>query len=163
MIVPHGQPPKNVEDEVAIGDDTTMVIQGVRHALHLAIVVANREATLDKVAEHGIEVKHTCFIVVNGLEFDHAPDLACGDTMLLGDVLKLTGDHAKDLGEDDTIHALPGRVIDGRGIREDVVGEIVVLQGEQNLIALAGIACRRRIQNSQDKGANDLYCTGLHV
>jgi hypothetical protein len=36
-------------------------------------------------------------------------------------------------------------VIDGRGIRENVVSEVIALLGEQNLIALVGIACRRRV------------------
>jgi hypothetical protein len=44
-----------------------------------------------------------------------------------------------------------------------VVGEFVALQGEKNLIAPPGVACRRRIQNSQDKRANVLYPTGLRV
>jgi hypothetical protein len=53
------------------------------------------------------------------------------------------------------IGVILGRVIDGRSVKEDVFGEFVALQ--QNLIAPVGIACRRRIQNSQDKRANDLY------
>jgi hypothetical protein len=55
--------------------------------------------------------------------------------MLLCDVMKLTDDRDVDLGDDDTLHVLPGRVIDGRGIRENVVSEVIALQGEQNLIA----------------------------
>jgi hypothetical protein len=79
---------------------------------------------------------------------NRAPDLVRGDILLLGDVLELTGDHADDLGEDDSLHVVPGRVIDGRSIGEDVVGKFVVLQGEQQLIASVGVACRGRIQNS---------------
>jgi hypothetical protein len=39
-------------------------------------------------------------------------------------------------------------VIDGRGIREDMVGEVIALQGEHNLTTLVCIDCRRRIHNS---------------
>jgi hypothetical protein len=82
------------------------------------------------------------------LVLDHAPDFSGGDAMLRGDVLKLASDRAEDLGEDATLHALPGTAINGRGIAEDVVGKVIALQGEQNLIVLAGMACRGRIQNS---------------
>jgi hypothetical protein len=47
--------------------------------------------------------------------------------MLLGDVLKLTGDRAKDPGEDNTLCTLPSKVVDGWGIREDGVGDAVGL------------------------------------
>jgi hypothetical protein len=105
-------------------------------------VAAHREVTLDKVVEHGIEVKHARFTIADELVLDRAPDLSRGNIVLLGDVLKLVDDHAEDTREDDALHVLPGRVIDGRGIREDMVGEVIVLEGEQNLIAPAGIACR---------------------
>jgi hypothetical protein len=130
MIIPLVQPPKNIEDEVAVRDGAAEVVQGVGHALHLVTVVAHREHTLDKVAEHGIEVKRVCFAVVDELVLDCAPDLVHGDAMLLGDVLKLTGDRAKDPGEDDSLHVIPGRDIDGRSVGEDVVGEFIALQGE---------------------------------
>jgi hypothetical protein len=106
MIVLLVQPLKNIEDEVAIKGYVVEVAQGVGHALHLATVVAYREVTLDEGAKHGIEVKHKHFIVVDELVLDHAPDLACGDVVLLCDVLKLIGDHTKDPGEDDALNAL---------------------------------------------------------
>jgi hypothetical protein len=61
-------------------------------------------------------VKCTRFAVADELVLDRAPNLACGDAVLLGNVMKLTGDRAKDPGADDTLHVLPSRVIDGRGI-----------------------------------------------
>jgi hypothetical protein len=78
--------------------------------------------------ERCVEVKCACFAVVNELMIDHKPDLACGDAMLLGDVLKLAGDRAEDLGEDDGLHAIPGRVVDRRSVREDVVNEFVAFR-----------------------------------
>jgi hypothetical protein len=54
------------------------------------------------------------FTVADELVLDLALDLVQGDAVLLGDVLKLAGDRADDPGEDDTLHAFPGRVIDGR-------------------------------------------------
>jgi hypothetical protein len=74
--------------------------------------------------------------------------LACGNTTLLGDFLKLTNDCAEDTREDDTLHMLPRRVVDGKSIRENVVGKVIALQGEQNLIAPVGVYYRRRVQNS---------------
>jgi hypothetical protein len=96
MIVALVQPSKNNEDEVAIRDGVAKVSQGVDHALHLVTVVAHREVTVDEVAECGIEVKHACFSVADELVLDHAPDLARGNAMLLGDVLKHTDDSAKE-------------------------------------------------------------------
>jgi hypothetical protein len=66
--------------------------------------------------EHGIEVKHAHFTVVDEPMLDHVPDLARGDAVLLGDVLKLADDRAKDLGEDYGLQATPGRVVDGRSV-----------------------------------------------
>jgi hypothetical protein len=40
---------------------------------------------------------------------------------------------------------LPSRVVDKRGIEKNVVGEVVVLQGEQNLIVPVGVAYKRGI------------------
>jgi hypothetical protein len=129
MIVPVVQPSKNIEDEVAVGDDAAEVNQGVGHALHLATVVAHREVALDEVAEHGVEVNHVCLVVADELVLDHAPDLALGDTVLIGNIHKLIGDRAKDPREDDTLHALTGRVTDVRGIIGDMFNEVLVLQG----------------------------------
>jgi hypothetical protein len=127
MIVPLVQPSKNVEDKVAVGDGVAKVGQGVGHALHLAIVDAHWEVVLDKVAKRSVEVKCAHFIVVDELVLNRKLDLARGDVMLLGNVLKLANDRAENPGEDDDLHALPGRIIDGRSIREDVVGEFIVL------------------------------------
>jgi hypothetical protein len=67
------------------------------------------------------------------------------DVALLSDVLKLTGDRTKDPGDDDTLHALPSRVVDGTDIGENVVGKVVAIQGEHNMIAPAGVSYRRRV------------------
>jgi hypothetical protein len=163
MIVPLVQPLKNIEDEVTVGYGTSKVAQGVGHTLHLATVVTHREVTLDEVMEHGVNMKRVRFIVADELILDCAPNLTRDDVVLLGNVLKFTGYHDEDLGADDTLHALPSRVIDRRGIGEDVVGEVIALQGEQNLIALAGVACRRRIHNSQNKRVTIMYPTDIHV
>jgi hypothetical protein len=92
-------------------------------------------------------VKHVRFVVVNELVLECDLDLACSDVALLDDVLKLIGDHTKDPGDDDALHALPSRIVDGRGIVENVVTEVAGLQGEQNLIAPVVVACRRMIYN----------------
>jgi hypothetical protein len=102
------------------------VDQGVSHALHLATVVTHREVTLHEVAERSVEVKHACFAIADELVLDHAPDLARGDAVLFGDVLKLVGDHANP-GVGNALHALPSRVVDRRGIREGVVSKVVAL------------------------------------
>jgi hypothetical protein len=88
-------------------------------------------------------------------------DLVCDDVVLLGNLLKLPGDRDEDLGEDDGLHAIPGRVVDGRRTGEDMVDGFVVPQGEQNLITPASVTCRREIQNSRDKRAIVMYSTCL--
>jgi hypothetical protein len=93
-------------------------------------VVTHREVTLDEVAECGVEVKYACFSVDDELVLDRALDLARGNAKLLDDVLKLGSDRAEDPGEDDSLHALPSKVVDERGIREDVICEVIALQNE---------------------------------
>jgi hypothetical protein len=127
MIVPLVQSPNNVKDEVVDRDGAAKVGQGVGHALHLATIVAHWEVALDEVAERGIEVKRTHFAAADELVLDRAPDLARGNAVLLGDVLKLADDRAEDPREDGGLYAAPGRVIDRRGIREDVVGKFIAL------------------------------------
>jgi hypothetical protein len=51
--------------------------------------------------ERGIEVKHTRFAIADELVLDRVPNLARVNVVLLGDVLKLTGDRAEDLVEDE--------------------------------------------------------------
>jgi hypothetical protein len=53
--------------------------------------------------------------------------LAHSDAALLGNVLKLTDDRTEDPENDDALNALPSWVIDGRGIGENVVGEVAAL------------------------------------
>jgi hypothetical protein len=72
-------------------------------------------------------VKHACFVVADEMVLYRAPNLAHDDVVLLGDVMNLAGDRAEDPGEDDTLHVLPSKVVVGRGIREDVIGEVIVL------------------------------------
>jgi hypothetical protein len=111
-------------------------------------VVAHREVALDEVVEHGVDIKHVCLAVADELVLEHEPDLACGDVVLLGDVLTLTGDRAEDLGDDDALHTLLSKDIDDKGIRENVVGEVIALQGQQHVISPVCVGCRRSVQNS---------------
>jgi hypothetical protein len=162
MIIPLVQISKNVEDEVVVGDHTTEIVEGVGHALHLAIVVTHREVTLDEVVQRGVKVKRTCLAVADELLIKSEPHLALGDNAitLIGIVLQLAGDRAKDPREDDYLHVPPRRIVSRGGIRENVVGEVIALQSEEDLIAPAGVACRR-VHNSRDKGADILYSAGL--
>jgi hypothetical protein len=114
IIIPLIQPLKNVEDKVAVKDHAVEVAEGVSHALHLAKVVTHWEVALDEFAECCIEVNHARFTVADQLVLDHEQDLVHGNAALLGDVLKLAVDRAKDLGDDDALHTLPRRVVDGR-------------------------------------------------
>jgi hypothetical protein len=93
-------------------------------------------------------MKGAHFTVSYELVLERVLDLAHCDITLVGDVLKVASDRAKDPRDGDALHVLPSRVVDGRGIRESMVGEVVAFQVERNLIAPAGIAWRRRIQNS---------------
>jgi hypothetical protein len=76
--------------------------------------------------ERGLELKHACFAVADELVLYRVPDLARGDVVVLGDVLKLVGDRAEYPGEDDDLHEVPGRVVEGWSIGENVIDEFVV-------------------------------------
>jgi hypothetical protein len=71
-------------------------------------------------------MKRTHLTVANELVLKRELDLARGDAMLLGDSLKLVDDRDEDPGE----NMVDGSGIDGRGIEENVVDEVVALQGE---------------------------------
>jgi hypothetical protein len=90
---------KDVEDEVVVRDHTADVVEGVSHSLYLVTVVTHREVTLDEVAERGVEVKCVHFAVVDEQVLEHEPNLVCGDTAHLGDILKLAGYRVEDLGD----------------------------------------------------------------
>jgi len=51
------EPAEDVEDQDAVLHGPAKVAKGVRHALHLAAEIANREVTLDKGAEARIETR----------------------------------------------------------------------------------------------------------
>jgi hypothetical protein len=90
-------------------------------------------------------MKRARLAVADELVLEREPDLARGDAVLLGNVLKLTTDHTEDSRDDGAFHVLPSRVVDKRGIKKNIVGEVVVLQGEQNLIVPVGVAYKRGI------------------
>jgi hypothetical protein len=78
---------------------------------------------------------------------DREPDLARGDAVLVGNVLMLISNCAEDPGDDDALHALPSRAVDRRGIRENVVGVVITLQGEHGSI----IASHRESRDGRDR------------
>jgi hypothetical protein len=75
-------------------------------------------------------MKGTRFTLAYELVLERVLYLAHCDITLVGDVLKVASDHAKDPRDDDALHVLPSRVIDGRGIRESMVSKVIVFQVE---------------------------------
>jgi hypothetical protein len=75
--------------------------------------------------EHDVKMKHVRLVVANELVLEHETNFVHGDVALLGKVMKLAGDRIEDPGDDDALHALPKSIIDGRGIKENVVDEVI--------------------------------------
>jgi hypothetical protein len=55
VSIPVTEPVKDIEDQDAVLHGPAKVVEGVRHALHPAVELANGEVTLDEGAEARIE------------------------------------------------------------------------------------------------------------
>jgi hypothetical protein len=163
MLIPLVQAAKNVEDEVPVSYRAVKIAKGVRHILHLAAVLSHREITLDEVAKHGIKVKGECLAIADELVFKRQPGLTRRDATFPGDVLKVDVEGAEDLGDDDAVHLLRGRIVGRRSVEEDVGVEFVALKGEHHLIAPTGVVRRRGVQNNANHVVDVLYpaCLGM--
>jgi hypothetical protein len=146
----------DVEDEGAIVDDLAKIPKGIRYSLHLAAVVVDGEIALDEDAKVGIEMESPSFAIAKLLRLNSEPGVASYLVVHADGLHELGGDHAEQPGEDDGIHAAPGRDIKVDRIRDDIRGEGVALEGEEDEVAPAVVVQRERIQDDEQV----LGCSG---
>jgi hypothetical protein len=83
------QPPKDVENEDPVINGCAEVSQTVNHGLELAIVLIDREVTLNKSAKSSIMVKSTVLTVTEKLVLDGEPEVARCATMFPDHLVKI--------------------------------------------------------------------------
>jgi hypothetical protein len=83
------QPPKDVENEDPVINGCAEVSQTVNHGLELAIVLIDREVTLNKSAKSSIMVKSTVLTVTKKLVLDGEPEVARCATMFPDHLVKI--------------------------------------------------------------------------
>ena len=116
-----------------IVDDLT---KGLGHALHLATIITDGEIALHENTELGVEAKCASFAITEELLLDGHAGAACSATRGASRLHQLRRECAQHSGQHDDIHA-PLGWRGGAGVREDMVGEGVPLEGKQNEIAPA--------------------------
>jgi hypothetical protein len=83
------QPPKDVEDEDPVINGCVEVSQTVNHGLELAIVLIDREVTMNKSVKHSIMVKSTVLTITEKLVLDDEPEVARRATMFPDHLVKI--------------------------------------------------------------------------
>jgi hypothetical protein len=86
------QPPKDVENEDPVFNGCVEVSQAVGHGLELAVVLIDREVTLNKSTKGNIKVKSALLTVIEKLVLDGEPEVACRAITFLDHLLKIRRD-----------------------------------------------------------------------
>jgi hypothetical protein len=120
------QPPKDVEDEDPVYNECTEVSQTIGHGLELAIVLIDREVTLNKSTKDSIKVKSMLLTVTEKLVLDDEPKVAHRATAFPNHLVKIRRDGVADPVEDDVVHPNPPRII-GRSVVCDMLDQGVAL------------------------------------
>jgi hypothetical protein len=120
------QPPKDVEDEDPVYNGCTKVSQTIGHGLELAIVLIDREVTLNKSTKDSIKVKSMLLTVTEKLVLDDEPKVARRVTAFPDHLVKIRRDGVADPVEDDVVHPNPPRII-GRSVVRDMLDQGVAL------------------------------------
>lgn len=94
--------------------------EGGHHAFHLAIILGDKEVSLNEGPKGSVEVESVSLTVAKKLFLDSNLVLTNNATTF-ADILQLTDDGPRDPGEDHTIHPPQGGDIDGRCVGKDVV------------------------------------------
>jgi hypothetical protein len=128
---------EDIENEGAVVNDLTEISKNVGHPLHLAAVVVHGEIALNEDAELGVEVKSSRLAVAEEPILDGEPRGARRVVVFAHAVHEVTGDRAEDPRQHDDVHAAPGGMSKVLRVGEDVAGEGVALQREENEIAPA--------------------------
>jgi hypothetical protein len=118
---------------------------------------------LDEVLELGVEVKSPRLLVSEELIFQGNLGLTGSTATLTDDVLKFDGDGSSHLGEDNTVHAISGRVLGEDGVAEDMINKGEALESEQYLITPSRDVGGGDFENNCHKGPDVLDACRLHV
>jgi hypothetical protein len=132
------QPPKDVEDEDPIFNRYAEVSQTIGHGLELAVVLIDREVTLNKSMKDSIKVKSTLLTVTEKLVFDGEPEVARRATAFPDHLVKIRRDGVADPVEDDVVHPNPPRIIGWR-VSRNVLDKGVALESLLHEITSAGV------------------------
>jgi hypothetical protein len=92
------QPPKDVEDEDPVFNGCAEVSQTVGHGLELAVVLIDREVTLNKSTKGSIKVKSTLLTVTEKLVLDGKPEVARRATAFSDHLMMIRRDGVADQG-----------------------------------------------------------------
>jgi hypothetical protein len=101
------QPPKDVEDEDPVFNGCAEVRQTVSHGLELAVVLIDREVTLNKSTKGSTKVKSMLLTVTEKLVLDGEPEVARRAPAFPDHLVKIHQDGVVDPVEDDAIHLNP--------------------------------------------------------
>jgi hypothetical protein len=156
------QATQHVQDDGTVVDDLSKITKGLSHPLHLATIVADGEIALHENMKLGVEAKCASFAIAEELLLDGQPGAVRSATRGASRLHQLGGECAQHPGQHNDIHAPPGWH-GGASVGEDMVGEGVLLEGEQNEIVLAIVVGRKGIQNHGHKGTQVLDTRRLRV
>jgi hypothetical protein len=149
----------DVQHENAVGD----IDIEVGEALHLLTVVVDAEIALNEAPEGGIDVKGASFMVVEKVVLQGQPGVVSHVAALLGDVLQGRGDGSPDPRLDDVVHPVSRRNADIRGVEQHVIGERVMPDGEQDVVAPSGVVRGGEVQHDRDERKDVLHTDSLDV
>jgi hypothetical protein len=114
------QPLKDVEDEDLVFNGCAEVSLTIGHGLELAVVLIDREVTLNKSTKGSIKVKSMLLTVTEKLVLDGEPEVAHCATAFPNHLVKIHRDGVADPVEDDTVHLNPPWV-SGRSVVRDML------------------------------------------
>jgi hypothetical protein len=120
------QPLKDVEDEYPVFNGCAEVSQIVGHGFELALVLIDREVTLNKSTKGTIKVKSTLLMVAEKRVLDGEPEVVRRATAFPDHLVKIRRDGVPDPVEDDAVHPNPPRII-GRSVVRDVLDQGIAL------------------------------------
>ena len=110
-----------------------------------------------------VEVERPDLAISEELRFDGDPGKTGGGAMRGDSVGKVVGDCAEDPGLDDAIHARPVRIGGDRLVEEDVLLKGELPNGEEELVALAGVVAGGDVEDDGDQTPDVLDSHSLHV
>ena len=118
---------------------------------------------MHELPELGVEVQDPCLPVAEKLGLEGKPGGTGSGVALHGGVGKVVGDCAEDPGLDDAIHARPVRIGGDRLVEEDVLLKGELPNGEEELVAPAGVVAGGDVEDDGDQTPDVLDSHSLHV